>query len=57
MPETKVRMENMLEVMMRLKNVKNMDPRRCAQVDWAYTAVKQPHKATLRKQVGGFVCV
>lgn len=41
-PESKVRMENMLEVMIKLKNVKNMDSRRCAQIDWAFTEVKQP---------------
>ncbi|KAG1671470.1 hypothetical protein FOA52_003128 [Chlamydomonas sp. UWO 241] len=44
-----VRMENMLEVMMRLKNVRNFDSRRSAQVDWAYTVVKQPNKAAKRK--------
>jgi regulator of nonsense transcripts 2 len=49
-PESKVRMENMLEVMMKLKNVKNMDSRRSAQIDWAYTEVKQPGRANQQRK-------
>lgn len=40
----------MLEVMMKLKNVKNMDSRRSAQIDWAYTEVKQPGKANQQRK-------
>eukprot|EP00798_Chlamydomonas_sp_ICE-L_P014700 gene14700-20740_t len=49
-PETQIRMQNMLEVMMRLKNVKNLDPRRSSQVDGAYFAVKQPSKGAVKRK-------
>ena len=35
---------------MRLKNVKNLDNRRGAQVDGAYFAVKQPSKGAARRK-------
>ncbi|GIM12927.1 hypothetical protein Vretimale_16172, partial [Volvox reticuliferus] len=49
-PETRTRMENMLEVMMRLKNARNLDPRHAGLVDSAYFAVKPPSKERQRRR-------
>ncbi|KAG2482394.1 hypothetical protein HYH03_018672 [Edaphochlamys debaryana] len=49
-PETRVRMENMLEVMMRLKNARNLDPRHGALIESAYFAVKPPSKAAAARR-------
>ncbi len=40
--ESKVRMENLLEVMMRLKNARNLDSRHAAAIDSAYFATRPP---------------
>lgn len=40
LPETRSRMTNMLDVMLRLKNVRNLDPRRQLQVDNAFFECK-----------------
>lgn len=44
-PETAVRMANMLEILMRLKNVKNLDPRHSTLVENAYYLCKPPEKS------------
>ncbi|GAA0140177.1 RNA metabolism protein [Lithospermum erythrorhizon] len=44
-PETTVRMANMLEIMMRLKKVKNLDPRHSTSVENAYYLCKPPEKS------------
>lgn len=44
-PETTVRMANMLEILMRLKNVKNLDPRHSTLVENAYYLCKPPEKS------------
>ncbi|KAH9602111.1 hypothetical protein KSS87_007395 [Heliosperma pusillum] len=43
-PETSVRMAIMLEILMRLKNVKNLDPRHCTLVENAYYLCKPPDR-------------
>lgn len=50
LPETKTRMENMLDVMMRLRNVKNLDARHAAAVDNAYFQCKPPEKSSLHRK-------
>lgn len=44
-PETTVRMANMLDVMMRLKIIKNLDPRHSTLVENAYYLCKPPEKS------------
>eukprot|EP01018_Ginkgo_biloba_P009187 Gb_41555 [translate_table: standard] len=44
-PETAVRMANMLEIMMRLKNVKNLDARHSTLVENAYYLCKPPERS------------
>ncbi|XP_038978276.1 regulator of nonsense transcripts UPF2-like [Phoenix dactylifera] len=44
-PETTIRMANMLEIMMRLKNVKNLDPRHSTLVENAYYLCKPPERS------------
>ncbi|KAL1562893.1 Regulator of nonsense transcripts upf2 [Salvia divinorum] len=44
-PETTVRMSNMLEILMRLKNVKNLDPRQSTLVEIAYYLCKPPERS------------
>ncbi|GLT88919.1 hypothetical protein SLE2022_069260 [Rubroshorea leprosula] len=43
-PETTIRMTNMLEILMRLKNVKNLDPRHSTLVENAYYLCKPPER-------------
>ncbi|GAB4854899.1 Regulator of nonsense transcripts upf2 [Ancistrocladus abbreviatus] len=43
-PETTIRMGNMLEILMRLKNVKNLDPRHSTLVENAYYLCKPPER-------------
>ncbi|XWS66111.1 hypothetical protein CRYUN_Cryun05aG0172300 [Craigia yunnanensis] len=44
-PETAIRMANMLEILMRLKNVKNLDPRHSTLVENAYYLCKPPERS------------
>ncbi|XVF75478.1 hypothetical protein PTKIN_Ptkin13bG0191200 [Pterospermum kingtungense] len=44
-PETTIRMANMLEILMRLKNVKNLDPRHSTVVENAYYLCKPPERS------------
>ncbi|KAK7281415.1 hypothetical protein RIF29_09392 [Crotalaria pallida] len=44
-PETAIRMANMLEILMRLKNVKNLDPRHSTSVENAYYLCKPPERS------------
>lgn len=44
-PETAIRMANMLEILMRLKNVKNLDPRHITLVENAYYLCKPPERS------------
>lgn len=44
-PETTIRMSNMLEILMRLKNVKNLDPRHSTLVENAYYLCKPPERS------------
>ncbi|KAJ6317551.1 hypothetical protein OIU76_013149 [Salix suchowensis] len=44
-PETAVRMASMLEILMRLKNVKNLDPRHSTLVENAYYLCKPPERS------------
>ncbi|CAA0811276.1 Regulator of nonsense transcripts UPF2 [Striga hermonthica] len=44
-PETTVRMSNMLDILMRLKNVKNLDPRQSTLVENAYYLCKPPERS------------
>ncbi|GMN51185.1 hypothetical protein TIFTF001_020343 [Ficus carica] len=44
-PETTIRMANMLEILMRLKNVKNLDPRHSTLVENAYYLCKPPERS------------
>ncbi|KAI5420910.1 Regulator of nonsense transcripts upf2 [Lathyrus oleraceus] len=44
-PETSIRMSNMLEILMRLKNVKNLDPRHSTLVENAYYLCKPPERS------------
>ncbi|MFS7921894.1 putative nonsense-mediated mRNA decay protein Nmd2/UPF2 [Helianthus anomalus] len=44
-PDTNVRMENMLEILMRLKNIKNLDPRHSTLVENAYYLCKPPERS------------
>lgn len=50
--ESRVRMDNLLGVMMRLKNAKNLDTRHAAAVDAAYFAARPPaaRAATRRRR-------
>eukprot|EP00803_Ostreobium_quekettii_P008396 evm.model.scf_755.1 EVM.evm.TU.scf_755.1 scf_755:18101-34941(-) len=50
LPETQIRMENMLEVMMRLKNAKTLDNRQKTLVDSAYFVCKPPRSGARRKR-------
>eukprot|EP00887_Chlorella_sp_A99_P007640 scaffold20.g7640.t1 len=50
LPETSSRMSNMLEVMMKLRNARNLDARQSGLVDSAYFAVKAADRAVRRKQ-------
>ncbi|XP_022744758.1 regulator of nonsense transcripts UPF2-like isoform X2 [Durio zibethinus] len=44
-PETTIRMANLLEILMRLKNVKNLDPRQSTLVENAYYLCKPPERS------------
>ena len=44
-PETTVRVNNMLEILMRLKNVKNLDSRHSTLVENAYYLCKPPERS------------
>lgn len=44
-PETTIRMSNMLEILMRLKNVKNLDSRHSTLVENAYYLCKPPERS------------
>lgn len=44
-PETSIRMANMLEILMRLKNVKNLDPHHSTLVENAYYLCKPPERS------------
>lgn len=44
-PETSMRMGNMLEIIMRLKNVKNLDARHSTLVENAYYQCKPPERS------------
>ncbi|KAF6134865.1 hypothetical protein GIB67_002266 [Kingdonia uniflora] len=44
-PETTIRMTNMLEILMRLKNVKNLDPHHSTLVENAYYMCKPPERS------------
>ncbi|KAL1191567.1 Regulator of nonsense transcripts UPF2 [Cardamine amara subsp. amara] len=44
-PETTLRMTNMLDILMRLKNVKNLDPRQSTLVENAYYLCKPPERS------------
>ncbi|KAH7840664.1 hypothetical protein Vadar_019892 [Vaccinium darrowii] len=44
-PETTIRMANMLEILMRLKNVKNLDPHQRTIVENAYYLCKPPERS------------
>nr|XP_043631747.1 regulator of nonsense transcripts UPF2 [Erigeron canadensis] len=44
-PDTNVRMTNMLDILMRLKNVKNLDPRHSTLVENAYYLCKPPERS------------
>ncbi|KAG0470537.1 hypothetical protein HPP92_017237 [Vanilla planifolia] len=44
-PETSIRMANMLEILVRLKNVKNLDPRHSTLVENAYYLCKPPERS------------
>ncbi|KAL4452134.1 hypothetical protein ABPG75_007796 [Micractinium tetrahymenae] len=50
LPETSTRMANFLEVMMKLRNARNLDARQSSLVDSAYFAVKSLDRAAKRKQ-------
>ncbi|KIY94933.1 putative Regulator of nonsense transcripts 2 [Monoraphidium neglectum] len=50
LPESKVRMENLLAVMMRLRNARNLDSRHAAAVDAAYFACRPPDAAARRRR-------
>ncbi|KAF8071278.1 UPF2 [Scenedesmus sp. PABB004] len=50
LPESRVRMENLLAVMMRLRNARNLDSRQSNAVDSAYYACRPPDKATQRRR-------
>ncbi|GMH39542.1 hypothetical protein BSKO_07440 [Bryopsis sp. KO-2023] len=50
LPETQIRMENMLEQMTRLKNAKNLDSRHRALIDSAYFQCKPPKSGVRRKR-------
>uniref|UniRef100_A0A0A9CYX7 MIF4G domain-containing protein n=1 Tax=Arundo donax TaxID=35708 RepID=A0A0A9CYX7_ARUDO len=45
-PETKIRMSNMLEIMRRLKNVKNLDPHHSTLVENSYYLCKPPERSS-----------
>jgi regulator of nonsense transcripts 2 len=49
-PETHVRTKNMLEIMMRLKNAKNLDSRLDTMVENAYYYCKPPEKLAVREK-------
>jgi len=48
--ESRVRMENLLGVMMRLRNARNLDSRQTNAVDSAYFACRPPDKAMQRRR-------
>eukprot|EP01025_Chloroclados_australasicus_P032332 TRINITY_DN3277_c0_g2_i3.p1 TRINITY_DN3277_c0_g2~~TRINITY_DN3277_c0_g2_i3.p1 ORF type:complete len:917 (-),score=106.76 TRINITY_DN3277_c0_g2_i3:53-2803(-) len=51
LPETNARMDNMIQVMLRLKNVKNLDHRQSALVEAAYFECKPPSEnANLKRK-------
>ena len=50
-PETGGRMGNMLDVMMRLKNAKNLDPRQTTLVENAFYATKPPERSITQVEV------
>ncbi|CAA2982712.1 regulator of nonsense transcripts UPF2 [Olea europaea subsp. europaea] len=50
-PETTVRISNMLEILMRLKNVKNLDPRQSTLVENAYYLCEPPERSALVSKV------
>ncbi|EFN54863.1 hypothetical protein CHLNCDRAFT_134932 [Chlorella variabilis] len=50
LPETSTRMSNFLEVMMKLRNARNLDARQSGLVDSAYFAVKAADKGARRRQ-------
>ncbi|TVU15168.1 hypothetical protein EJB05_38675 [Eragrostis curvula] len=45
-PDTTIRMSNMLEILRRLKNVKNLDPRHSTLVENAYYLCKPPERSS-----------
>ena len=50
-PETAVRMSNILEVMMRLKNAKNLDPRQNTLIENAFYSSRPPEKSIDKEEV------
>ncbi|KAJ3680250.1 hypothetical protein LUZ60_016528 [Juncus effusus] len=50
-PDTSVRMANMLDIMMRLKSFKNLDPRHSTLVENAYYLCKPPEKSARTSKV------
>ncbi|PSC71053.1 regulator of nonsense transcripts UPF2 [Micractinium conductrix] len=50
LPETSTRMANFLEVMMKLRNARNLDARQSSLVDSAYFAVRAADRAPKRRQ-------
>lgn len=48
--ESRVRMENLLAVMMRLRNARNLDSRQTNAIDNAYFACRPPDKAASRRR-------
>jgi regulator of nonsense transcripts 2 len=49
-PETAARMANMLDVMVRLKNVRNLDARQGGLVDAAYFVIKAPSRTVVMRK-------
>jgi regulator of nonsense transcripts 2 len=50
-PETAVRMSNILDVMMRLKNAKNLDPRQNTLIENAFYSSRPPEKSIDKEEV------
>ncbi|BDA48017.1 Regulator of nonsense transcripts 2 [Coccomyxa sp. Obi] len=50
LPETQTRISNMLEVMMKLKNSRNLDARQSMLLDNAYYAVRPPERVGARRK-------
>ena len=50
LPETSTRTTNFLEVMMKLRNARNLDARQSGLIDSAYFAVRAADRAVKRKQ-------